>query len=127
MVRVFSFAVDSVSHDVPCDKIKKLHINPYATNRMINFLKGRYQRVCVDSIKTECLPINRGVPKGTVLGPLLFCIMINDIKTVLGSNLPLKFADDLDLGVKITNDNDTSKIENIIDWSDNMELNFTKT
>ena len=98
---------------------------------MINFLKNRYQRVCVDGIKTEYLPINRGFPQGTVLGPLLFSIMINDIKTVLDSNLLVKFADDLNLGVKVTNDNDTSviEIENIIDWSgrNRMELNFTKT
>ena len=37
-------------------------------NWMINFLKNRYQRVCVDGIKTEYLSINRGVPQGTVLG-----------------------------------------------------------
>ena len=57
--------------------------------------------------------------------------MINDIKTVLDSNLLVKFADDLNLGVKVTNDNDTSviEIENIIDWSgrNRMELNFMKT
>ena len=57
--------------------------------------------------------------------------MINDIKTVLDSNLLVKFSDDLNLGVKVTNDNDTSviEIENIIDWSgrNRMELNFTKT
>ena len=54
-------------HDGLCDKIKKLPINPYLINLMINFLKNRYQRVCVDGIKTEYLPINRGVPQGTAL------------------------------------------------------------
>ena len=135
MVRVFSFdfkkAFDSVPHDVLCDKIKKLPINPYVINWMINFLQDRCQRVCVDGIKTEYLPINRGVPQGTVLGPLLFSIMINDIKTVLDSNLLVKFADDLNLGVKVTNDNDTSviEIENIVDWTgrNRKELNFKKT
>ena len=49
----------------------------------------------------------------------------------MDSNLLVKFADDLNLGVKVTNDNDTSviEIENIIDWSgrNRVELNFTKT
>ena len=128
MVKVFSFdfkkVFDSVPHNVLCDK-------PYVINWMINFLKNRYQRVCVDGIKTEYLPINRGVPQGTVLEPLLFSIMINDIKTVPDSNLLVKFADDLNLGVKVTNDNDTWKIQtkNIIYWSgkNRMELNFIKT
>ena len=121
MIRVFSFdfkkAFDSVPHDVLCDEIKKLPINPHLINWMINFLKNRYKRVCVDGIKTEYLPINCGVPQGTVLGPLLFSIMINDIKTALDSNLLFKIADDLNLGVKVTNDNDTSviEIENITD------------
>ena len=57
--------------------------------------------------------------------------MINDIKTVLDSNLLVKFANDLNLGVKIKNDNDTSviEIENVIDWSgrNRKELNFEKT
>ena len=68
MLRVFSFdfkkAFDSVPHDVLCDKIKKLPINPYVINWMINFLKDRYQRICVDGIKTEYLCTNRGAPQG---------------------------------------------------------------
>ena len=52
--------------------------------------------------------------------------MINDIKTVLDSSLLVKFADDLNLGVKVTNDNGNSviEIENIRAWSgrNRMEL-----
>lgn len=77
--------------DVLFDKIKKLPINPYVINCVINVPKNRYQRVCVDGIKTEYLLIDRGVPQGAVFGPLLFSIMINDIKRVLDSNLPVTF------------------------------------
>ena len=83
-VRVFSFdfrkAFDSVPHDILCEKLKILPLNPYIINWIINFLEDRHQRVKVDGTQTDYVKINRGVPQGTVLGPVLFSIMINDIK-----------------------------------------------
>ncbi len=125
MVRVFSFdfskVFDTVPHEILCNKLKILSINPYIINWVIDFLTNR-RRVVVDGIKTEYLPINRGVPQGTVLGPMLFSIMINDIKPVSPSS---------HLGVKVTNDNDNSEVEarNISDWADTnrMKLNYKKT
>ena len=73
-VTIFSFdfrkAFDSVPHDILCSKLKSLDINPYVTNWIISFLQGRKQRVIVDGIVTDYLNINRGVPQGTVLGPI---------------------------------------------------------
>ena len=54
---------------------------------MIDLLKNRRQRVKVDGVTTEFLDINRGVPQGTVLGPIMFTIMVNDIKAVIYLNL----------------------------------------
>ena len=57
--------------------------------------------------------------------------MINDIRPVQASKLIVKFADDINLGVKVTDDNDTSYMEtsNIVIWAETnrMRLNFKKT
>ena len=47
----------------------------------------RKQRVVVDAIVTDYLNINRGVSQGTVLGPILFSIMVNDIKVIAPSRI----------------------------------------
>ena len=113
-----------------CNKLKELPISPYIINWIIDFLTSRYQRVVIDGIKTDYLPINRGVPQGTVLGPILFSIMINDIRPVQVSNLIVKFADDINLGIKVTDDSDTSHMEtnNIKIWAETnrMKLKLLK-
>ena len=55
----FSKAFDSVSHDVLCNKLKLLSLNPYVVNWIINFLSGRQQRVIVDGVATKFLPTTR--------------------------------------------------------------------
>ena len=125
--RIFSFdfskAFDSVPHDILCSKLKSLDINPYVTNWIISFLQGRKQRVTVDGIVTDYLNINRGVPQGTVLGPILFSIMVNDIKVILpNQNLLVKFADDLTLSIPVksgvSNSNSAAnEVQSIVEWT----------
>ena len=134
-VRILSFdfskAFDSVPHDILFKKVKRLPFNPYITNWMINFLKDRKQRVTVDGITTEFLKINRVVPQGTVLGPILFSIMVNDIKSTNPINELCKFADDITVEVPGYDDDDigTAEVENMKLWSDKnrMALNMDKT
>ncbi|CAB4027376.1 Hypothetical predicted protein [Paramuricea clavata] len=134
-VRVLSFdfskAFDSVPHDILFGKVKKLPFNPYIINWLIDFLKDRKQRVTVDGITTEFLKINRGVPQGTVLGPILFSIMVNDIKPVNPINELCKFADDITIEAPGYDEDDTSaeEVENMKLWSDEnrMVLNMNKT
>ena len=75
-----------------------MSINLYIVNWIINFLRGRQQRVIANGNMTTFLPIDRGVPQGTIEGPIRFSVMLNDIQAVDSDRSTLvKFADDLTL------------------------------
>ena len=102
----FSKAFDSVPHNILLDKIKKMPYNPYIINWMIDLLSNRKQRVKVDGIVTEFLDINRGVPHGTVLGPMMFLPMTNDTRMTTPINQMSKFADDITIVAPVFNNVD---------------------
>ena len=63
---------------------------------MTDYLSNRHQRVVLNGVQSAWLPLNSGVPQGSVLGPLLFLIYINDLTANISSQIKL-FADDASL------------------------------
>ena len=92
-----------------------------------SFLCDRQQRVMVNGVKSDWAPVLTGVPQGTVLGPLLFSLYINDITEDIDSELRL-FADDCVCYREIKDTEDTVKLQEDIDrlgcWARSWGMRF---
>lgn len=88
-----SRAFECVPHDILLAKLKHLHVERPALELLSSYLRGRTQYVCADGRSSGVLPIKCGVPQGSVLGPLLFIIMIDDLSINVPSKV-LLYADD---------------------------------
>ena len=88
-----SKAFDRVWHAGLLTKLSSIGITGQLNNWFSNYLSGRAQRVVLGSEQSDLMPIKAGVPQGSVLGPILFLVYINDIADELECRVSL-FADD---------------------------------
>ena len=103
-----SKAFDKVWHKGIIFKLKQNGISDDLLN-ISDFLRNRKQRVTLNGQSSSWTNVNAGVPQGSILGPLLFLIYINDLSDGLSSNAKL-FADDTSL-FSVVHDRNTSAIE----------------
>ena len=104
-----SKAFNKVWHEGLIFKLKRNGISNNLINLLCDFLKNRKQRVLLNGQVSCWSDVKAGVPQGSILGPLLFLIYINDLSEGLSSNAKL-LADDTSL-LSVIHDSNTSALE----------------
>lgn len=128
----FSKAFDSVSHYILSEKLKTWPLNPFIINWYINFLKDRKQRVVSNGMLCDWKHVNRGTTQGSVSGPYLFNIFLNDLNLDNDSVSSLvKYADDSTIVASVKKDEENTSTESVqpfLDWTNqnSMTCNSTK-
>jgi hypothetical protein len=123
----FSKAFDLVSHSRLQLKLRQYGIRGHTVKWITSFLSGRTQSIVVNGQSSSVAQVTSGVPQGTVLGPLLFLIYINDIVQGLKSEIRL-FADDSILYRPITSQEDHQILQNDLhklqQWAEVWKMSF---
>ena len=92
-----SKAFDLVNHKLLLQKLKLYKCDSQSLNFFTSYLNLRSQKVCVHNSFSDSKIMNSGVPQGSILGPLLFIIYINDLSLFLSNTEEVIYADDVTL------------------------------
>jgi sarcosine oxidase/L-pipecolate oxidase len=127
----FAKAFNKVRHDLLLVKLHNFGIRGNLLRWFGDYLSGRLQRVTVLGVTSEPLPVLSGVPQGSILGPLLFLIYVNDLPmSTLHDTTVSMFADDTKCHLR--NFQDTiilqQDLDSVANWCNDwrMDLNQTK-
>ena len=125
----FAKAFDSVPHERLLKKLESVGVTGNMLAWIRSFLSNRSQCVRVDDDLSSWKPVKSGIPQGSVLGPILFVIFINDMPDMV-HNLCQLFADDAKVycSVDLRNEESNKSLQNdlnaLVDWSEKWQLPF---
>ena len=107
----FAKAFDAVCPAKLVSKLKTFGIDDPLLSWFHSYLTGRRQRVVINGTFSNWADVGSGVPKGSLLGPILFLLFVNDMPNVINSATLAMFADDSKCCRIINNDADFSKLQ----------------
>ena len=123
----FSMAFDKVNHSKLLWKLHQYGIRGHVLNWVRAFLGSRSQRVVIEGEESESIPVTSGVSQGSVLGPILFLIYINDLPDEVCSQVRL-FADDTALYLTMESEDSGSTLQSDLDilsmWETRWDMEF---
>ena len=127
----FSKAFDCVNHELLSSKLRQSPLNPLIVNWYLSFLEKRQQRVVYNGFEGQWREVNRGTTQGSVSGPYLFNVFINDLEINLeGRPALFKYADDSTIIVPFWGNGQcrTDLVDQFLSWSsrNRMTCNPTK-
>lgn len=130
----FQKAFDTVNHEILLRKLDKYGIRGVALKWVKDYLFERKQFVNFNGVNSDCNIVKCGVPQGSILGPLLFLLYINDISNVSKILFPIIFADDTNMFIKGKSLNElvpkmNNELTKIVHWlkCNRLSLNINKT
>ena len=122
----YSKAFDTISHGNLLLKMRCYGLPLLTVNWVMDFLKSRKQRVMIDGQFSDWSMCTSGVPQGSVLGPLLYTLYVNDLPDVVKYAVVKMYADDTKLYYPFNNINDfyllQSDLNAIAKWSEIWQL-----
>lgn len=107
----FSKAFDKVDHSVLMEVLNNYNSELIPVNWLQSYLRGRYQYVKIGGVCSDKFPATSGVPQGSHLGPILFILLINDVKSCLKYCNCLMYADDMKLFYRVKGEEDAALIQ----------------
>ena len=128
----YAKAFDKVDHRILLEKLYAYGVRGKLLMWINSYLTNREQTVVINGEHSKPAKVVSGVPQGTVLGPVMFIIFLNDLSSCIKHSVVSSFADDTRLKKSISNVNDTyllqKDLDSAIQWSErnNMQLHQSK-
>ena len=129
-----SKAFDTINHNLLIEKLDAYGIRGVELSWFSNYLSERRQRVLLDGVHSEWTRLTKGVPQGSILGPMLFLLFVNNLSDVVQHCTVNLYADDTTiystdenpvvLGARMEKD-----LESVANWikMNGLKMNVVKT